>query len=578
MVSMKEKNWTSGRVVDAMRSTMAIPLYFRPVRIRDEVLTDGGTRNNFPADIAKAMGADIIIGSEMPVPRDLTDMNTLANLAMQNITMMSFESAEANRKLTDLLLQHTLEGYNMLSFDSDSVEDIIRQGYEEALKNKEGFEAIARRVGAPVKQTLARPTPVDLSKREVLVREVRVEGVSDREQKFLLSKHYIQRDGLYSRADIERIIASIYGTRAFESVTYRLEGAQEPYSLIFDVQPGQVNEFGVGVHVDQDEVAYASVRLGLGTRRLSGLRFVTEAKIGNAATLDLNLSYKPMHHLPSFGIRTKTSYLNVMYMDGSRDVKIKAVNTLFDAYLEDSYLVNGTFRFGLSWELEPFENYLDKHFAWKGLDLKSNWWSTFVDFKYDTLDDGYFPSKGFQFGVRSRYVFGGYSIFQEAENVPDSYEGPVEPYLTGTAHLTAAIPLGKRLTVQPAAWVAWSTAYSGQMNFVHSLIAGGTLPGRYMENQIPYIGYSTGFTLLESLATMGQLDLRYQLNHANYLTLTGALLLSSSNPGELFTNPLSSYAIGLTFGRKTVAGPLQLGFHWCDTTGFGLLLGFGFDF
>ena len=45
MVSMKPKNWMSGNVVDAMRSTMAIPFYFRPVRIGGMVLADGGARN-----------------------------------------------------------------------------------------------------------------------------------------------------------------------------------------------------------------------------------------------------------------------------------------------------------------------------------------------------------------------------------------------------------------------------------------------------------------------------------------------------------------------------------------------------
>ena len=97
MLSMKEKNWTVGRVVDAMRSTMAIPLYFRPVRLGNLVLSDGGTRNNFPVDVARAMGADIVIGSEMPVHRTLSDLNTLANLAQQNITMMSSDAAGINR-------------------------------------------------------------------------------------------------------------------------------------------------------------------------------------------------------------------------------------------------------------------------------------------------------------------------------------------------------------------------------------------------------------------------------------------------------------------------------------------------
>ena len=45
----------------AMRSTMSIPGLFNPVRYKGMVLADGGMRNNFPTDLARAMGADIII-------------------------------------------------------------------------------------------------------------------------------------------------------------------------------------------------------------------------------------------------------------------------------------------------------------------------------------------------------------------------------------------------------------------------------------------------------------------------------------------------------------------------------------
>ena len=45
-----------------MRASMAIPAVFSPVRIDSLVLVDGGMRNNYPVDIAKQMGADIVIG------------------------------------------------------------------------------------------------------------------------------------------------------------------------------------------------------------------------------------------------------------------------------------------------------------------------------------------------------------------------------------------------------------------------------------------------------------------------------------------------------------------------------------
>ena len=580
MYSMEEKNWTSGRVVDAMRSTMAIPLYFRPVRIKDMILSDGGTRNNFPVDIARAMGADIVIGSEMPSERDLTELNSAVSLAMQNITMMSSDAAIVNRKHTDILLQHTLAGYNMLSFDKESIADIIEQGYKLAVENKPAFEEIARRVHAtPGGSTGPRRHATDIGRQAVLVGAIRIEGVTERERRSLLGPLELQQDNTYDRADIEKILGTLYGTRAFESVTYRLEGTAEPYTLVFDCQKGQVNEFGAGIHIDNDEVVYAALHLGIGTRKLTGPRFVAEAKIGNAASLMADFSYKPFYRLPVIGVRLQTGYLNIMYSDMGGDVKIKSVNSRVDAYIEDSYMKDGTFSLGYSYEMEPFENYIDATLVWKDYDFRSHWHSVYGSFRYDTMDDGYFPTRGFAARVHGRYVFGGYSTWLEDRDLPgEATEGPVEPYGTVVASLSGAIPMGGHLTLQPAVWLGWASTYSGRMNFVHSLAAGGPLPGRYLENQIPFLGRSLNFEVMEDVVTTAQLDLRYQFSHVNYVSLMAGILQNGRTFGDLFKTPLNAFALGVGYGRKTVAGPLQLGLHWCNAGGFGMSLGFGFDF
>ena len=50
-----------GSLADAMRSTMSLPLIFPPMEVDGHVLIDGGTMNNVPADIVKAMGADRVV-------------------------------------------------------------------------------------------------------------------------------------------------------------------------------------------------------------------------------------------------------------------------------------------------------------------------------------------------------------------------------------------------------------------------------------------------------------------------------------------------------------------------------------
>ena len=591
MLSMNEKNWTAGSLVDAMRSTMAIPGYFRPVRIEGMVLVDGGTRNNFPVDIAKAMGADIVIGSEMPTPRTLADLGGLANLIMQNITLMSVDICEANRKNTDILLQHELKGYTMLSFDSKSVDDIIAQGYAKAVENKEAFEKIAKRVGAAAGATGApaqeRRQAIDLAKRKVRVGEIRYEGVTEKESQYIISPALLPRDGMYGREEIEGILSALYGTKAFESVTYRVSGAEEPYTLIFDCQKGQTSEAGVGLHVDLDEAIYLGAHLGIGTRRLSGLRFVSELKIGQVSQLDLDLSYKPLAQLPVVGVTWKNSYRNFSYRiddDAQARTFSKAryngVNSRVEVYAEDAHMVYGNVRFGAAYEMEPYENYLDDQLHWEGWDLKSRWFSTFASLRYDTFNESYFPTRGYRLKLDTRYVFDGYSIYLEDKGMEagEHYEGEVPPYSVGTAHASVALPLGRVVVLQPSVYFGWQTEQPGHMNFIHTLAAGGSLASRYIDNQIPFFGFSQGFFVCDSFAATAQMDVRFRLNHKNFLTVRGGVFQDKGELADLVKTPLSAYAFGAEFGQKTIVGPMKFGAQWCNKTGFSVALSVGFDF
>jgi NTE family protein len=54
-----------GRVTDAVRATIALPGIFRPVERDDQLLVDGGLLDNLPADVARQMGADIVIAVDV---------------------------------------------------------------------------------------------------------------------------------------------------------------------------------------------------------------------------------------------------------------------------------------------------------------------------------------------------------------------------------------------------------------------------------------------------------------------------------------------------------------------------------
>ena len=564
MVSMKEKNWMSGSILDALRATMSIPIYFRPVRKDGMVYSDGCGRNNYPADVARALGADIVIGSGMYTRKEADDLAGIPDLLWQNFDMLSTYTTEINRALSDMLVDHSVEEFGQLDFDPESIRQLIDIGYETARQHNEDFTRIAGLLGAGATciHTATRRPAVSIRQQKVKVDSIRITGLEGMESRRIVNPLFLPRDGMYGREDIEGALARIYGTRAFESVTYHLEGTTEPYVLVLDCRKGQTNEFGGGVHVDTDEYVYVSMFLGIGTRKLYGPRFKTELKIGQTSAINAEFAYKPAYLLPSAGLALESTFVSgYSATDGTGG---SFLHSRADLFLEDSEMTYGSFRAGVSAELLPYSSVTAAGVETVTRDASRHWISAFAKLNVDSTDDGYFPSRGLRFRANGRYVFGG---------------NDATGYSMGTTRLTGALTFQDHFTIQPALAFGWSTAGAG-IPIQHRLTAGGILQGRYMENQLPFFGIVRGFCFSSGYLATAQVDLRYRFSRKNYLILKGAALSDAPGFRGLFRGTPGSpvYAIGLDAARKTVAGPLRIGGSWSSSTGWGAFMSFGMDF
>ena len=72
----KEIVLTQGSVIDAICATMAVPGVIAPMKIDGRKLVDGGILNNVPADVARSMGADVVIAVDVAAARLITDPDT----------------------------------------------------------------------------------------------------------------------------------------------------------------------------------------------------------------------------------------------------------------------------------------------------------------------------------------------------------------------------------------------------------------------------------------------------------------------------------------------------------------------
>ena len=593
LYSMTPKYWTSGNITDALRSTMAIPFYFRAVRQNGEVLLDGGMRNNYPVDIAKMMGADIIIGSDMSIHRELNELNSPVDFLLQTITLLASSTNGPARAMLDLGVHHELKGYTMLSFDDASVDDIIDQGYQNAIQQKELFESIAQCVAGKKDPGVAsHPAAINLAQTKVRVGEVRFLGVKEEEKGHILHWSDYPDDGIYDRDIIEQMLNNIYGTNAFESVTYRLEGQEEPYTLVFDCQKGQTNDLGIGVRADTDETVAIALHYGLGTRRLGGNRLSVDLKLGTNPALSLDFARKSQIGLPTLGIDFRTRLINTS-AGWAQSYEEKLLTMATDVYLEDSRMRHGSMRIGLTAEMDPYERYLEYGDMWQGWDWKSYWLSAFTQLKADTFDDGYFPTKGYRFSLNARYVFKGYTIdldpkylYGKEEYQAHTEDGHVPDYITSMASLEAAFSLGSRFAILPKLYASWYQPFgvdlweynlSDYLNTKHAVSLGGFIPNRYTENQIPFFLFPNGFREGDRFCTMGQVDLRYRFARKDYLIARTGVLIRAPQLKQFFSNG-RDWAYGVEYARQTMVGPLRVAAQWGPVFGFSIYGSIGFDF
>ena len=122
LVDGKEYVFHSGKLALAMRASMSIPGVFEPVKWNDMVLVDGGMCNNYPVDVAKEMGADIVIGVDVKEGlSSAEELNTLSDIAGQIIDLMGVEKYNENVQNSDVHIHVNVKGYSSASFNKQAI-------------------------------------------------------------------------------------------------------------------------------------------------------------------------------------------------------------------------------------------------------------------------------------------------------------------------------------------------------------------------------------------------------------------------------------------------------------------------
>jgi len=143
-----EVTLAEGSLPICMRASMSIPLAFRPVKIKDNLLVDGGVLNNLPVDVAKSLGADYVIAVDLTVNHHEDQSNFLedvlgingdsifqargrhAGLINWGLFRPDLTLYKKNCEGADIYINPDLSGYGPQDFFPRSISEMIHRGEE----------------------------------------------------------------------------------------------------------------------------------------------------------------------------------------------------------------------------------------------------------------------------------------------------------------------------------------------------------------------------------------------------------------------------------------------------------------
>lgn len=570
----------------SLRASMAIPILFDPVEIDDALFADGGLVNNFPAEQCRAMGADYIIGVSMSkgLEDDPDNLSSLFSQVKQLKVIITDKEFDEYPEMCDIFISPDLKGVGMLSFDAESVARVTQSGYEAAAMKEAEFAALKEKIlsgSEPEEDACHTPKKaLNIMKEKVLISGIEMEGVEKDIEKWARRKCTVKIGDMVSKEDIDKSVSIYYGTGNYDSITYTLHedgSADDAYVLRFKFVESPSHDFGLGLRFDSQDMLSVMFRVGINTNRMSGFKADISSKLGGNQWLKTNFSYGHMlYPRINLAYNFRNSELDAYDMD-ELVMNMKFLQHKFRLYLSENY--SRTVSVGVGIEAEMIRPRKVMYLLHDALDRDYqpvNTIGSFAYLHYDNLNKASFPTRGvignidftwkdmlFTSKSTSPLSFGSVVLGVKA------YVPVIEDRLVLVPQLYGSILFGKGAV--NGLTDSWNPIFNGPVPAYPSMnsIIGGTEAGRYIDQQLPFIGLNKISLTFNNVAIV-RADLRTRLFGNHYLTAIFNYARSSIDLKNFFRerevlewgglydyNASDWWGAGIRYSIDTKLGPLS---------------------
>lgn len=535
-----------GYLPDALRASSSMPTFFNPTEIDGKLYVDGGVVNNFPVFEARMRGADIVIGSDVQSPLyEKDELDSFVKIMEQATSFSNQEQNEHQRELCDFIIEPEIGNYGLTDFDdADSIIIKSNRYCERYLPKLKVLADSIYSLGEPniIRNTIA---PLD----SLYIAEIEVIGNKKIPTNLIMGKFNLSYPNHFKSKTLQKAIDRIYGTQYFSSVNYKLtpiEGGWFKLTLRVKEKPNN-GEFKVGVHYDDDfnvgillNTTFRNVGFKGSKLKLEGVisdnpRFWASYFVDRGIKPSLGIQFRS-HHFDA------GTYLNQEKV-GSFDYEDYVLGISLQSTFFNSYAIG----FGA----EVDRTLLIGDVTPEGFeDFKATFFNLFGYIKAESFDRGVFPTKGVRFNTTVKSI------------TDDFTEGDFEPVTIFNVQFHQAIPLGKRVSLQPRIMGGATIGPSPPAPFQFYLGSNGE---NYIKNIMPFIGFNY-MEISGRNALIGRIDLQAEVAKNHFITLkaNGAKTTAVfENLFDVSENVFNGY--GISYGYNSIIGPIELTAYSSDS-------------
>ncbi len=214
-----------GRLPDVMRASMSVPGAIAPFQIGERIYLDGGLTRNLPVDIARQMGADIVIAVNLGTPLlKRSELQSFVGVSLQTINILTEQNVKTSLdslKSSDVLISPPLETIG--STDFNSVVDAIVLGAAATREiaptlsklaiSPDAYVAYRSAQNARATAPLNPGDPID---------EIRVTGLDRANAEEVKRTMGVKPGDITSEKTLNDGLSRVFGSGYFERVNYSL--------------------------------------------------------------------------------------------------------------------------------------------------------------------------------------------------------------------------------------------------------------------------------------------------------------------------------------------------------------------